>query len=83
MLVRTRPVTRRPTGGVDIEEVVDWFVLERKANEEFFSECSLNGKSFVLSVVNRKKKFLIGVAVDDRGFEQMPLNYSAFPCDIP
>jgi hypothetical protein len=83
MLVRTKPVTRDADGGVVSEEVIDWILVEKKPHENYWEDCELNGHKFLLSVVDEKRKTLVGFQVNETGFRQMSLNWRSFPCNIP
>jgi hypothetical protein len=83
MLVRTKPVTRDAGGGVVSEEVIDWILVEKKPHENYWEDCELNGHKFLLSVVDEKRKTLVGFQVNETGFSQMSLNWRSFPCNIP
>ena len=83
MLVRTKVITRTSAGGIDIEEIVESVLVERKNTEEFMQEssgCSMNGKdTFPLSVLDRRKKTIIGITWDG-AFKQTFFNWRVFPC---
>lgn len=78
LLVRTKPVTRRA-----IDEVVEVVLVERTTFEEFYpaaSDCAMNGDdAFPLSVVNRRKKTIVGIYWDGM-FKQKFSNWRVFPC---
>jgi hypothetical protein len=84
MLVRTRGITRTSAGGIDIEEIVEAIIVERNNTEEFMqesSDCSMNGQdTFRLSVVDKKKKTIVGITWDGAQFKQMFFNWRVFPC---
>ena len=84
MLVRTRDITHTSAGGIDIEEIVEGIIVERNNTEEFMqesSDCSMNGQdAFLLSVVDKKKKTIVGITWDGAQFKQMFFNWRVFPC---
>jgi hypothetical protein len=67
------------------ETIIEWMVVEWRSDDYFddTQSCELNGMRFEVSVVNRKKKTIVGIVVDESGFKQMSLNWISFPCSIP
>jgi hypothetical protein len=83
MLVRTKAITHTSTGGVDIEEISEWIVVERKRSDEFLgadSDCSMNGQDFLFTVLDRRKKTLVGIIWDGKQFTQNSYSWRVFPC---
>jgi hypothetical protein len=80
MLVRSKVATRMPDGGIGVEEIVEWILVERKNTEEFMQEsssCSINGQdAFLLSVLDRRKKTL-GRVLINRSVRMTPCLRSA------
>ena len=69
MLVRTKPVTRTSSGGMDIEEIIEWIIIERKRTELLRPEastCGMDGQqdAFLLTVVDRRNKSAVGITWD-------------------
>lgn len=83
MLVRSKPISRDRKGGIEVSEIVDWIVLEKKRDEAFLNDCELNGRVFMWAVINEKKKTLVGISIDENGFSQYSMNWVAYPCNIP
>lgn len=81
MLVHTREITQRPQGGVDLEEIISSIILEKSTDELFEGDCKMNSVKFVYSVVNPKRRTLVGALLDENGsFQQMSLHWAAYPC---
>jgi hypothetical protein len=81
MLVLTKPVTYRPQGGADIEEVVAFTIIEKMNTELFEGDCTMNGIPFIYSVINKRTKTIIGISVNENGFEQYSFKWAAYPCN--
>jgi hypothetical protein len=83
LLVRTKLITRASTGAIDIEEVVERVLLERHGTEEFMqesSDCGIHGDAFLLSVIDRRRKTIVGITWDGTKFKQRGFNWRVFPC---
>ena len=81
MLVLTKEVSKDSKGGVDIEEIVSTIIIEKTRNELFEGDCTMNGILFIYSVVNERTRTIIGISVNENGFEQHSFKWAAYPCN--
>ena len=80
LIVRSKVVTRTTSGNSDIEEIIDSILIEKQKNESFETLCEVNGRTFYWSAVNKKARTIVGITVDENGFQKMSVKYAAYPC---
>lgn len=79
MLVRTTDKTN------EVRKIVEWMLVEWRPDDYFddTQSCEMNGMKFEISVVNERRRSIVGIIIDENGFKQFSYNWISFPCSIP